>query len=528
MKRVLTILCVALATASTAQIDSLAVKYGSTITAEDLKKHLYILAADEYEGRETGLPGQKKAAEYISNYFKDLGIAPCVDGSYYQEFPLKEESSLESDATVGGKDWKFIDDFFFFPGFEGMEYKPENLLFLGYGIHTDDYSDYSGLSDEDLKGKMIMIFDGEPYDKNGNSLVTKSEKSSEWASDWRMKRDEAQTRGVSGIVVIKPGYKKYVGRVKYWLQSPGMRLDYGAKRGEVIIPTFFVSPDMADVMVSGAKVKNLESVKKKISKKGKTISADVPTDLVINVKRDETRYTGENVLAYLKGSDPDLQDELVIVTAHYDHVGITNDEVYNGADDDGSGTVTALEIAQAFKMAVDEGNGPRRSVLIMTVSGEEKGLLGSEWYSEFPIFPLENTVCDLNIDMIGRVDDKHMPDSNYVYLIGSDKLSTDLHKVSEAMNSSYTKLDLDYTYNDPDDPNRFYYRSDHYNFAKNGIPVIFYFSGVHEDYHQPGDDPEKILYEKTAAIGRLIFHTAWEIANMDKRLEVDVENDFEN
>jgi Zn-dependent M28 family amino/carboxypeptidase len=163
----------------------------------------------------------------------------------------------------------------------------------------------------------------------------------------------------------------------------------------------------------------------------------------------------------------------------------------------------------------------------MNVVGEEKGLLGSEWYSDNPIYPLENTIANLNIDMIGRVDEAHEGTENYIYLIGADKLSTDLHNISEEANNLYTHLELDYTFNKPDDPNRFYYRSDHYNFAKHGIPVIFYFSGVHEDYHAPGDDFEKVLYGKTAKIGQLVFHTAWELLNRNDRIVVDKENDFQ-
>ena len=179
-----------------------------------------------------------------------------------------------------------------------------------------------------------------------------------------------------------------------------------------------------------------------------------------------------------------------------DHIGIdSNGEVFNGADDDGSGTVAILEIAEAFKKASDEGNGPKRSILFLHVTGEEKGLLGSRYYTENPVFPLESTVTDLNIDMIGRVDKKHKGNPNYIYLIGADKLSTELHDISESMNKKYTNIELDYTYNDENDPNRFYYRSDHYNFAKNNIPVIFYFNGVHSDYHAIGDTPDKINYE---------------------------------
>ena len=227
----------------------------------------------------------------------------------------------------------------------------------------------------------------------------------------------------------------------------------------------------------------------------------------------------ENVLGYLKGSEK--PEELIVVTAHYDHIGITDGEINNGADDDGSGTTTVLEIAQAFTTASAKGKGPKRSMLFMTVTGEEKGLLGSEYYTDNPIFPLENTVTNLNIDMVGRVDDAHLDNPNYIYLIGSDKLSQKLHDLSEKVNKTYAKLDLDYTYNDENDPNRFYYRSDHYNFAKNNIPIIFYFNGTHADYHQPTDTIEKINFEVMQNRARLIFHTAWELANQDNKIRAD-------
>src|SRR5690606_12373925 len=199
-------------------------------------------------------------------------------------------------------------------------------------------------------------------------------------------------------------------------------------------------------------------------------------------------------------------------------------EIYNGADDDGSGSVAIIEIAQAFKKAVDDGYTPKRSILFLHVTGEEKGLLGSQYYTDIdPIFPLTDTMANLNIDMIGRTDDAHKDNRNYVYLIGSDKLSTDLHNVSEEVNKKYMNILLDYTYNDDNDPNRFYYRSDHYNFAKNNIPVIFYFNGTHADYHRPSDTPDKIRYDLLESRTRLVFYTAWEIANMDHRLVVDKE-----
>lgn len=228
----------------------------------------------------------------------------------------------------------------------------------------------------------------------------------------------------------------------------------------------------------------------------------------------------ENVLAFIKGTT--LPEEILVISSHYDHVGVDEEgNIFNGADDDGSGTVAILEIAEAFKKAKEDGFGPKRSILFLNVTGEEKGLVGSKFYTDNPVFPLEQTVANLNIDMIGRIGEGKEDAGDYVYLIGSDKLSTELHELSEAVNQKYLNLELDYTYNDKNDPNRFYYRSDHYNFAKNDIPIIFYFNGVHEDYHKPTDTPDKIEYELLAKRAQLVFHTAWEIANREKRPFVD-------
>lgn len=228
----------------------------------------------------------------------------------------------------------------------------------------------------------------------------------------------------------------------------------------------------------------------------------------------------ENVLAYIKGNEN--PEEVVVISAHLDHVGVQNDSIYNGADDDGSGTVALLEIAQAFKHAELQGHHPKRSVLLLHVTGEEIGLYGSRYYTENPIFSLDKTIANLNIDMIGRVDDKHKNNSDYIYLIGSDKLSTELHNISERVNNAYTNLDFDYTFNADNDPNRFYYRSDHYNFAKHNIPVIFYFNGAHEDYHKPTDTADKINYPLLEKRTRLIFAMAWQLANQPDWVKVDM------
>jgi Zn-dependent M28 family amino/carboxypeptidase len=230
--------------------------------------------------------------------------------------------------------------------------------------------------------------------------------------------------------------------------------------------------------------------------------------------------SGYNILAFIEGTD--LKEEIIVLSAHNDHLGLHDEKIFKGADDDASGTVALLEIAQAFMKAKAEGNGPRRSILFISFSGEEKGLLGSEYYSENPTYPLKNTKCNLNIDMIGRVDDEHKDSINYIYIIGSDMLSTKLHNTNAWCARNYTDLKMDYKYNSKTDPNRYYYRSDHYNFVKKNIPVIFYFNGVHADYHKATDTPEKINIPLMQKRIQYIFSVAWTIANMNEKLMVDV------
>ena len=237
---------------------------------------------------------------------------------------------------------------------------------------------------------------------------------------------------------------------------------------------------------------------------------------------DNAYNNTENVLAFIEGTDK--AQEVLILSAHHDHEGVDEDgNIYYGADDNASGNVALLEMAEAFQKAKNEGFGPRRSLLFLHVTAEEIGLQGSQYYVEHPVFPLENTIANLNIDMIGRVDEKHqaLEHPNYLYLIGSDRLSTELHYISQAVNDHFTQLDLDYSFNAEHDHNRYYYRSDHYNFAQHNIPVIFYFNGEHDDYHRITDTPDKIDYALLTKRTQLIFATAWQLANQEQRPTVD-------
>lgn len=242
----------------------------------------------------------------------------------------------------------------------------------------------------------------------------------------------------------------------------------------------------------------------------------IPCDFFNNRSEENS----ENVIAYIEGTTK--KDEVVVISAHYDHLGLGKDgQIYNGADDNGSGTVALMELAKLFQKAKKEGYGSKRSILFLHVTGEEIGLYGSKFYVENPIFPLENTVANLNVDMIGRVDKKYENHPAYIYLVGSKKLSTELHNLNETINDKYVGLSLDYKYDEASDPLRIFYRSDHYNFAKNNIPVIFFFSGLHEDYHKPSDTVDKLDFELIKKRSQLIFLTAWEIANRNNRLVID-------
>lgn len=502
--------------------DSSAERYAATILASDLSKHLHVLASDEYEGRETGKKGQKLAAKYIKEKFESYGVHPLESGDYFQSIPLVIQYPEGSSVVINSKKYEFGKDFYYFKGFNDTLIDATNIVFLGYGIDDELYSDYKN---RDVRGMVGFIFDGEPYNKKGVSHITGLEGPSEWSESWRLKLEAARNHGVTALMLLVPDIEANLKIMKHSIYTSSMLIDKQETTPHKFTPSIYISEEMARTIVSKNKV-DLVTLKKRITKTGKPNVIDLAVDITINIERKKERISSENVVGYIEGGE--LKDEIVVISAHYDHIGMSDGEVYNGADDDGSGTVALMEIAEAFSKAKKEEMGSKRSILVLAVAGEEKGLLGSQYYVENPLFPLKNTVVDLNIDMIGREDKKHNGNPNYIYLIGSDKLSSDLHTLSETANETYTKLELDYTYNQPDDPNRFYYRSDHYNFAKNNIPVIFYFSGVHDDYHKPTDTVDKIDFQKMEKITRLVFYTAWEIANKPERIAVDKKSDFDD
>ena len=473
------------------------VDYAESITAKELKEKLYTYASDEFEGRETGTKGQKMAIEYLKNTYTNLGISAAkANENYFQNVPLIALSAPEVSITLDGNQYDYYTDFISLNHAESKTINANEVVVVGYGIKDKLYNDYEGI---DVKGKIVVAIGGEPKDGSNKFRVSGTEKKSKWSNGsqgMRSKRDVAKDLGAKAFFLIDQSlFQSYAPYYKARDKRSGeSNLVLDVK--EQSMYSFLISEAMGAVLLKSSAIK-------------------------IDFEQGSSPIISENVAAMIIGSEK--PDEYIIISAHLDHVGMHDGEVFNGADDDGSGTVAILEIAEAFKAAEKNGNGPKRSLIFLHVTGEEKGLLGSQYYTDYePIVPLAHTISNLNIDMIGRTDPKRLEgERNYIYLIGSDKLSTDLHNISEEMNTKYTNIELDYTYNDENDPNRFYYRSDHYNFAKNNIPIIFYFNGTHADYHKATDTPDKIEYDLLENRTRLVFHTAWELANREDAVRVD-------
>jgi hypothetical protein len=481
--------------------DPIQQKYAGLITAEDAKKHLSIIASDAFEGRETGKPGAMMAANYISEQFKRLGYQAPVNGSYFLDVPLVTNAFTVKSLTINGSSFAVGKDFFATGGgaVGDNTITAAEFVFLNHKQGADPATE---LGNTNITGKVVFIItDGDTRQNIAKRIQFIQSK--------------------SPLLILSNSSAAPVGRAR---QGGGGRLTIKENSATIAAPVFSITTDVATQLFANSG-ETFETFKASGDDKGMQPNQTLKAELSAAVNNTSTDVKAVDVLGFMPGTD--LKDEVLVFSAHYDHLGLTTsgtDKVFNGADDDGSGTTGILEIAQAFAQAKKDGHGPRRSILFLANVGEEKGLLGSEYYTSHPVFPLEKTVTDLNIDMIGRVGFEHigkMDSLNYVYVIGSSMLSSDLHKIGEKANNTYTNLVLDYKYDDLADPNRFYYRSDHYNFAKHGVPIIFYFDGVHADYHRASDEVDKIGFPMLAKRAQLVFYTGWDLANRDKRPVVD-------
>jgi len=480
----------------------LAVSGAEKITIANLKANLKFIAADELEGRETGKRGLKIAAKFLETQYRMAGLKPVPGASsMYQPFRISRNRILSSSQILvsGQSDERFKNyaDFLILSKLAENIDKAYSIVFLGYGNNESDYQNKA------IKGKMVLVIDTTPdiLDVYGDNNIGIFNHRLRKARD--DKAELAQKYGATGIIYAneQPNYlgflrnRRFVEKVKY-------TLSYEKPLLEMVI-----SSSLAHVLLLGSG-KNLKQLETNLLA-GKTNSRlEIKRQIHLKINVSSQLESSQNIVAYLEGSDEKLKHEIVSFGAHYDHLGINAaGQIFNGADDNGSGTVGLLEIARVFSQNPHQ---PKRSLLFIAHAGEENGLLGSKHFINQPPVPLESIVANLNIDMIGRNE------NNSVFIIGSNFLSKDLHEMNEHAND-VVGLDLNYLYNSLNDPNRFFYRSDHYSYAKKNIPIIFYFAGTHADYHRPTDTVEKIDYEKIQKIAQLVYLTGWNLANSDKR-----------
>ena len=485
-----------------------------SITAAQLRDYLYFVASDEMEGRDTPSRGLDLTAKFIALNLSRWGFKPAGDGgTFFQKIPLQSQKLLvaETMASLNGQKLTLGTDFIA-RAVSGNA--SGSLVFVGHGLQLKSKSldPYQGI---DVRDKLMVVIEGMPKGVGRNDLRGKV------GVDYETAESYARKNGAKGIVTIPTFTLRFWDRIHQ--QTIAANRATLVNSTPATIPTIVASEKIAQQIFAGEKF-DYETLKKQITDGQIGASFDLTAAKQLNfaVTASTDPLSTQNVVAVLEGSDPTLRSEYVAVGAHYDHVGVGNpdqsgDRIFNGADDDGSGTVAVLAIAEALA----RGPKPKRSVLLVWHTGEEKGLWGSEWFVDHPTVPLNQIVAQLNIDMIGRSRKAGDTDSrnanltgpDEIYVIGSKMMSSDLGALSEKVNQSYLKLQFNYKYDDPNDTERFFFRSDHYNYAKRGIPIIFYFDGVHADYHRQSDHPDKIDYDKMEKVTRTVFASLWKLAS---------------
>jgi hypothetical protein len=512
-------------------------KAAEQITAAQLKDYLSFVASDEMEGRDTPSRGLDTTAKFIAMNLSRWGIRPAGDdGTYFQKISLRRTriNPAQTGVTVAGQTFKYGEDFLAqlstpLTGGALMGTGTGPLVYVGNGwvIKSKNMDAYAGV---DVRGKVMVVAGaGLPRGITFNDLSTGTR-----GQDWSDPMTYAQAHGARGIIYI-PGFQN----LAFWNRTRQNAEERGTVAVEKFqraagqaapLPAVVASLSMLNSLMRGERRSASDIYEKSVAgEPGAAFDLDAKKSATLNVAVQSDTTMTQNVMGIWEGSDPVLKNEYVAIGAHYDHVGIgtpvNGDAIYNGADDDGSGTVSVLSMAEAFA----HSPRPKRSILFVWHCGEEKGLWGSQYFTENPTVPLGSIVTQLNIDMIGRSKKEADPNPRNaelsgpgeIYVIGSRMMSTELGALSDRINQSYLNISYNFKYDDPKDPNRFFFRSDHYNYARKGVPIIFYFDGEHEDYHRPGDEASKIDYQKMERVARTIFVTGWEIANLAARPKVD-------
>lgn len=506
------------------------------ITAAQMKDYLYFIASDEMEGRDTPSRGLNTVAKFIALNLSRWGLKPAGDdGTYFQRIALQrlKLDPANTHAEINGQTFNFGDDMLA-QAVAGTASAP--LVYVGNGwvIKAKNIDAYQGV---DVKDKiMVVLGGGLPRGVSFADL-----RGGKQGVDYFNPETYAETHGAKGIIAIpnKQTLDNWNSMSQNAASNGTTSVEKFQKASDAPkIPRITISEKALNALLQGEKesAATLLNREQAESVKPFEFGADKKVRLTVATKTEEV-FT-QNIVAVAEGSDPVLRNEYVALGAHYDHVGMgapgggrradpkrPNDTIWNGADDDGSGTTALLTIAETL----GRNPHPKRSILFVWHCGEEKGLWGSRYFTDNPTIPLDHIVTQINIDMIGRSrpvgdtnpDNDKLSGANEIYVIGSKMMSTQVGELSENTNHAYLNLNLNYKYDDPSDPNRFFYRSDHFNYAKHGIPIIFYFDGEHEDYHRPGDEPQKIDYQKMEKVTRTVFVTMWQLASLPARPRVD-------
>lgn len=505
-----------------------ATSFGNTegVTAKQLKDYLTFIASDELEGRDTPSRGLDIAALYIAQHLSSWGIKPAGDeGTYFQRVPLRY-SKIDPDKTtlkIGNQTYVYGKDFL--SSFVPATFADAPMVFVGNGwiVKSKNLDPYQGI---DVKDKVLVVASGIPKG------VTNADLQGPDGGSYTSPVLYAQTHGAKGVIGIAGFNTMANWEASRWNASEKGTVQFG-KPANTTIPTITASPRVVSAIFQGEKLTGSALFNKMVAQDTfesfdlrpiRKVSATISA-------KTENIHT-QNVVGILEGSDPVLKNEYVAIGAHYDHVGMNplspnEDKIWNGADDDGSGTVSVLNIAEAFAKGAQK---PRRSILFIWHAGEEKGLWGSEYFTDNPTVPIDKIVTELNIDMIGRFQkpgdeshpvNKEMPKPSEIFTIGNRMMSTELGDIADEVNKSFLNINFNPKYADPNDPNRYFYRSDHFNYARKGIPIIFFMDGTHVDYHQPSDSVEKINFTEMEKVARTIMAIGWTLANRDKRPTVD-------
>lgn len=507
-----------------------ALRAAEQITAAQLRDYLTFVASDEMEGRDTPSRGLDTTAKFIALQLARAGAKPAGDnGMYFQRIALRRVK-IDPEQTrveLNGQRFNYGDDFLA-GNVSGTA--SGNLVYVGHGwvFPAKNINPYAGI---DVRDRIMVVASGLP-----RGITLNDVRNGKQGQDWESPDTYGKKNGARGIVFI-PSFQE----LATWNRRRQSAIERGITYVERFqtgnpdqLPSITASFSLLNALFRGEKVSASDLFSRLAAgEDGEPFALSPDKTLTMSISATSEEVYTQNVVAVVEGSDPVLKNEYVALGAHYDHVGIglpdkNGDRIYNGADDDGSGTTALLAIAEAFARSNPR---PKRSILFVWHAGEEKGLWGSRYFTQFPTVPLNQIIAQLNIDMIGRSkrdgdakpENRDLSGPNEIYVIGSRMMSTELGELSERVNKSYLNLAFNYKYDDPKDPNRFFFRSDHYNYAQKGIPIIFYFDGVHEDYHRPSDSPDKIDYQKMERIARTIFMTAWELANLPQRPRVDKE-----